>query len=325
MKLRILFFIASFLLLGASCDLGGFSLYQTKSPGGLFVSRDGGETWQILGSVTTQNGTQRVLANTDIRQVFFDPRNANHVYIVTKGNGVWESKDKGEHVTLFLRYDVRYIAYVDTKILFAIDKRILLYDPKDGSIRTLYIHGDPNAVITRIEFSPQGTLIALVSTGEILVSSTKGESWSVALKNNVQLEGLMVSKGTMFAYTSYGGVWSSSDGGSSWDQVSKVRVTAMGQGGAYVYMAQSGTLQKSGDNGASWIPMTLLTKDTLPLWSIVGAKDEKVLYYATESAFYSSRDGGVSWKSRPLPAGRKPIILQFAPDGALYLGFHSLE
>lgn len=341
MKKIIGLIAVSFLLLGASCDVATFLPYTPPAPGGLFLSRDGGQTWNELGEIgpTVANPTSKAaptastastahtkpaLSNADIRQVLVDSRNPDHVYIVTKKSGVWESSDRGAHITQFLPYQALYLAQLNGQMFFALDRRIFSYNEKDKSSKTVYIHGDPAAEILRVDVTPQGKLLALVSTGEVIISGNKGESWSVVLKNSTGFTTFVQHKGILFVASSVGGLWSSTNGGATWTKISGSRVTAVAAGGAYLYVAQDGALTRSRNAGSSFEEMTLLTKDSPPIWGIAASKDDKVIYYATEAAFFTSRDGGASWKSRPLPAGRKPIILQFAPDGALYLGFHAL-
>jgi len=87
-------------------------------PGGLFTSRDGGETWALnrplwshesrggdlfAGEATSENvwgGTPAAIAYGEfapgIHSVVVDPRDANHLYVAVSSAGVLESTDGGE-------------------------------------------------------------------------------------------------------------------------------------------------------------------------------------------------------------------------------------
>ena len=93
-------------------------LYAGTIPGGLFISDDGGDTWELnrslwnhesrggdlfTGDATSENHWQGTPASVDygvfepgIHSIVVDPRDSNHVYVAVSTAGVIESTDGGQ-------------------------------------------------------------------------------------------------------------------------------------------------------------------------------------------------------------------------------------
>jgi photosystem II stability/assembly factor-like uncharacterized protein len=88
---------------------------------------------------------------------------------------------------------------------------------------------------------------------------------------------------------------------------------------------------KSTDYGDSWSKIELITKDGQKDSSVealaVNPKNSKEIYYATKTTFYSSIDGGVSWKTKKLPSTRAGSVLMVKPDqpNVLFLGLKKYD
>ena len=89
-------------------------------------------------------------------------------------------------------------------------------------------------------------------------------------------------------------------------------------------MASKYGLIRSKDGGASWEPLTLLTKagsveiDSLAL----DPKNANRLYYGTASTFYKSEDGGATWSTKKLPTSRAgaALLVDAGDSNVVYLG-----
>jgi photosystem II stability/assembly factor-like uncharacterized protein len=96
-------------------------MYAGTIPGGLFVSDDGGETWELnrplwnhpsrggdlfAGEATSENGWGGTPASIDygvfepgIHSIMVDPRNSKHLYVAASSAGVLETADGGQSWT----------------------------------------------------------------------------------------------------------------------------------------------------------------------------------------------------------------------------------
>lgn len=83
---------------GGDAEAG--TLWAGTIPGGLFRSRDGGDSWQLVESLW--NRPERAewggggYDQPGIHSICVDPRDARHVLIAVSVGGVWETRDAGE-------------------------------------------------------------------------------------------------------------------------------------------------------------------------------------------------------------------------------------
>lgn len=329
---RILLLAVSFSLLGASCGLTGsvfqfFPFVKKEPPGGLFFSSDYGKNWEALGRVDGVRGLKS-LSQTDMREIIFDKGDRKHIYLVTRGRGVWESFDGGESFKPYLTFDVNYMIEHAGRFIIASGNKIGIYSSQDKKVRAIYVHGVPGSVITRIAVSPGGTLFAITTTGEVLKSKNRGESWSVSFRASAPLTGFYGQDSSAFIYSLSGGLWRSPDEGKTWEKISANKISSMSGNSKSIYIAAAGSaLSRSSDYGNKWMDLKLITaSSSANIWSLKVSQDDKDIYYAADTAFFASFDGGQTWKSQSLPAQRIPYVLEFSPDKkGLYLGFNSLR
>ena len=81
-------------------DVSGDELWCGVIPGGLFFSRDAGETWSLNRPLWDDKQRKKWVGGgydfAGIHSVLVDPRNSNHVTVGVSVGGVWKSLDKGE-------------------------------------------------------------------------------------------------------------------------------------------------------------------------------------------------------------------------------------
>ena len=89
--------------------------------------------------------------------------------------------------------------------------------------------------------------------------------------------------------------------------------------GPVVYAAtQGGGLQKSSDNGATWLKVTALPARYL--WKITGsASDPSLLFTATSDGVYRSANGGATWTQVTFEAARV-VVVDAASDQNVLIG-----
>jgi hypothetical protein len=76
-------------------------------PAGLFRSRDGGASWQLVSSLWEQPGRREWFGggydHAGVHSVLVDPRDARHLTVAISCGGVWQSFDAGAHWALTAR------------------------------------------------------------------------------------------------------------------------------------------------------------------------------------------------------------------------------
>ena len=182
------------LYIGVGCNFGREKPQPPRGTGGVFISRDGGEHWDLLSAdirfcghgITRQEGN--VLA--------IDPKNPNVMYAGTAYEGIFKSTDGGR--------TWRYLALRNHFIT------TVALSPNDA--RTIYV-----AVAKAYEGKP------FESRGGIYKSINGGETWQ-ALIEGVNVNALVVhptNGNVLYAACWERGVLKSTDGGKSWHPVNK--------------------------------------------------------------------------------------------------------
>ncbi len=79
-------------------------LWAGTIPGGLFLSKDRGSTWELVESLWNREERMEWFGGgkdePGIHSVCVDPRDSKHVTIAVSCGGVWETRDAGENWTL---------------------------------------------------------------------------------------------------------------------------------------------------------------------------------------------------------------------------------
>jgi len=74
-------------------------LWAGTNPGGLFISRDGGDSWEIVRSLWDRPERQQWMGggydSPGIHSICVDPRNSDHVTVAVSCGGVWQTRDAG--------------------------------------------------------------------------------------------------------------------------------------------------------------------------------------------------------------------------------------
>jgi hypothetical protein len=75
-------------------------LYAGTIPGGLFCSRDRGDTWQVVTSLWNHPARREWMGGgydaPGVHSICVDPRDSRHVIVAVSTGGVWESRDRAE-------------------------------------------------------------------------------------------------------------------------------------------------------------------------------------------------------------------------------------
>lgn len=179
------------------------TIYVGVEQGGLFKTRDGGNSWRELDSYSKPEDE----AYRDIHQIVLRPNHPDEVFL-TSGNGLYRSRDGGENWDQLTQRGSFRIGYPDK----------LIFSPSDD--RTMYICGS---------LGNPGTWIRLhTANATVMVSRDLGESWTIVSKGlpepmTANLEAMCMYAWPggfeLFGGTTDGAVYFSDDGAESWRHI----------------------------------------------------------------------------------------------------------
>lgn len=143
----------------------------------------------------------------------------------------------------------------------------------------------------------------------------------------------------ILAGTNRNGVYRTVDGGANWLSLKKdlgdySKANVVGdfdqtKDGGMTVMRTGYGIFTSLDQGASWKPLTLVTgKAEVNVRALaVHPTDGNTIMYATDSTFYLTTSGGSSWATEELPTAKSAAILANDPanPGRIWLGLQTLE
>lgn len=325
---------------GVSLIPSGTSKDETSSANDadadVFVSKDGGATWQGVA------GTDGISP-----AVFRLSRTGDAIYIGTRAKGIWKGdkdgarfsrvgdKDMGvEDLTIPKRTGV------DAYIAATYDNKGRILELSESTFRERYFTPVPRVAVTGIvtDARDDKRLYATTGDGGFLVSEDGGVSWKLVYSFKGGVSHIVAnpnSPGVFWVSLERGGVLLTTNGGTTWESLdaglrsfSGARVVS-----AMVFDIRTGSLYltstfgivRSHDGGRSWKQVKLPT--ATPKLEVsafaVDPIDSNVLFASLGSQLYTSTDGGNSWAGQDL--GGKRSITAIFPDPAhakrIFIGF----
>lgn len=322
------------ILLAAVLLLMGQGCVQIVSPGGggadggVYKSIDFGDTWQQKVFISQDKNQTSTIASTNVQTVVFDPQDSQTIYIGTRENGMYVTKDGGEHWQQILtnKGEVRAIA-VDSKnhqIVYAAIGEKIVKSTDGGNVFKLIYSEPTGQQITEIQvdsFDPN-KVYAGVFSGQLIKSTDGGQSWLLLKNFDSKIQRILINpKDTRIVYvgTLTSGIFKTTDGGANWTDFGDTLrqfdgsfgfqdlVMSAGQPSVLIYASDYGLL-RTDDNGKTWNPIKLLTDpNTITVYSVaVNPKNSGIIIYGTRQNIFKTKDGGKTWVSKPLPTQRAP-------------------
>ena len=244
------------------------TVYAGSYGGSVFKSTNGGATWTTVNSGLSYSGI-----SCPVHELLVDPTTPTTLYLGSYGGGVFKSTDGG------LSWVATTPPSLDTFItglvldpsspnkIFAVNKFSVLKSTDGGLTWSAKTSGLPsNPWPSDLALDPHSPSNLYVGTNQGVYKSTDaGETWTAANQglNSLNIFAVAVdpnATGTLYAAT-------------------------------YVIDGSIGTLFKSIDGGANWVPAGLSSSG--PIYSITISSDE--VYVATGSGVYKHSTGGSDW------------------------------
>ncbi len=268
-------------------------LYLGTRENGLFVSYNGGQSWQEV----------EKLPKAMINAVAIDPR-AKHIIYVAIGNRIFKSVDCCREW-----------------------QNIYLESAPGVEITTLAV--DPVSSNNVLVGLSDGRLLRSANSG---VSWRKAHEFDARLKqalinpNNPNIIYMVTAGKGLWRSADGGGSWQSLDeilkdynGGREIDFMT----LNPNLPDAFLTLSNYGLL-RTDDGGQTWSDYKLLNQVGRPkIFAFTfNFKNPQEIYYATATTLFRSFDGGSNWQTKSLPSKRQPVILLTDPSASniLYLG-----
>lgn len=346
MKKRVLPLIALLALTGQGC-FGGTSSTSTGPDGGIFRTKDSGESWSQL-KVLNIGAKQASIQDVGVVSMAVDPQDPKAVYAGTAQNGIIYSLDGGDSWAPANglntgRVNAIAIHPKDKCTVFAARaNQIMKTDNCSRDWKQVYFDPRTDKQFTSLLvdwFNPQA-MYAGTSDGDIVKSENGGATWRVSYR----IDGIKINQLAMdprdsrivIAATDRSGLLKTVDGGQTWTQIrdqfkdfdgaNRVNIIAIDPSTANrVYTVSKYGILQSNDLGSTWTALKLPT----PPGSVdmkafaVNPKSPKRLVYATDKAVIWSDDGGATWTPKKLPTARGAAVLMYdtsASSPSLFLG-----
>ncbi len=348
-KFRSLFLLALVAILASGCTL---SVGQPKTvdqslTGGIYKTLDRGATWQQLGRVPVIGVKPIDIFGLDTSVLVADPSDAKAFYMGTFADGAFYSYDSGGSWQVMRSLGQKAIVdlAVDPK------NKCIIYAATVGRIfktidcgrnwQEIYSDNNKELVIYSVVVDHFNSQIVYMANarGDVIKSEDAGKSWKTLTNfgNNEIRRLVMDPKDSriLLAMVFTKGLYITKDSGATWtDLTPRLRevkadkgyrdlVASPSQPGFYLLAVDYG-LFKTANYGADWTEINLIPPERRSYINALAMSpfDNKIIYYDTDTTFYSSIDGGANWTSRKLPSPRKGsrILVSPAKDGAVYIG-----
>lgn len=345
--------LGALVLTGASCsnpfDVSG-TANVGKTEGGVYKTVDKGESWKTFSQLWGL-GSQRFFNEASIVDLELDPQDHNAVYAASGESGIFYTYSGANgwfQPGQILAGSVQTIA-VDPRdkctIYAVIGNTVVRSDDCNREYKAIYQETRPQVFVTTLVIDPANSSILYLgnSAGDVNRSVDRGRSWS-AVKRFESVIGKIIinplNSNILYVATAERGVYRSPNSGLDWQDLNE---GLKKYGGAFVFhdlalmdaraetllLASQYGLIKSGDAGVSWLALDLLTPPNGADIKILAVSpvNPNDIYYATQSTFYKSSDGGKQWVTKKLPSSREPssIVIDPKDPKVFYLGFAPLK
>jgi photosystem II stability/assembly factor-like uncharacterized protein len=342
--------LAAVLLMGAGCSISFKNGDTSGSDGGLWVSLDKGLSWQQSNSIPTTGGVAS-MDSFDDSSLSLDPNDFNAIYFGSAAKGLYYTyslKDGWTQAASLQETKINAVAVSpDDKCIIYAAAGNKVYRSSDCN-RTwtqIYYDNDPTTEINAlaVDFYNAQRIYFGDSRGDIGRSTDRGDHWVTVLSTGSSINQIVLSPADsrkVFVTTEGEGLYRTEDSGDNWlslkaqmtefkNSFNIVSLAATPGDNGLLFAATAYGLLKSADWGETWTRINLITTtEQASINSLaVNPQNPKELYYVTNTTFYSSADGGASWRTKKLPSTRAGWQLIVKPDetNVIFMGVKKLQ
>jgi photosystem II stability/assembly factor-like uncharacterized protein len=331
----------------------------------IFLSMNSGQNWRPMVSVPKVSGQIQTIANLNVNTMTMDPEDSSAIYLASD-NGLYYTyniTDGWNQVTSLPIANINDVK-VDPQnkciVYAAFANRLYRSDDCTRTWIQAYFDNDPNVSVTTVvvDYAHTQNVYIGTSRGDIVKSIDYGHSWRTIhrLDNGVgRLTISPLNSNLLFVASNHNEIYSftsnsntnAADSGNidqnfaidNWTDMNTVLKDyslgnnftdiTLGAKDGVVYLATDKLILRSPDNGISWENIKLIqpAKNATINAIAVNPQDSNDLYYVTNTVFFHSRDGGVTWTTQNLPAGRggRTLLIDFKNPSNIYLGMVKLK
>ncbi len=352
-------FLASLLFLFFSlsaCSINFNSGDSTKTGadvGGVFKTIDKGTTWKQKSLLSSIGSTQRNFGGTSVNTFKMDPSDNLALYYGSVANGLAFTYDGGGswQVAKGLGAVPVNDVVIDPKskctIYAAVSNKVFKSEDCSRHWKQTYIDNEATvrANSLAVNHFDNGVVYMGLSRGDLVQSSDFGESWRTIYRFKDSISKILIDpkdSRKMYVITARKGVFRSFDSGVNWDNFGPALKEAKSSIGnnirdmiilntepTEIYLAGINGIVKSSNDGDSFEKIELITPDKKSQINSVAVneKDTNEIYYVTNTTFYKSADGGLSWTPQKLPTLRAGWKLLIDPENPniIYMAIKSLQ
>ena len=271
-----------------------------ESDPGLLVTRNGGISWQPVGSIP----------QTQIERICFDPFNPDRIFVGTYDAGVFRSENGGDTWQIIRQNGgTGEFAKVACHPLRQGWVYLSIYSPRGFFLSQDY--GETWQKMPQLMYfedivfdSKNPDLIFTQNLDGTFRSSDGGQYWMELLDWNGRsiVADLNKGQGVIYSGTQYG-VFRSRDAGDSWNRVcnglteSDVAIALDPGHPDHVYLSDGGAnLYRSMDGGRLWTRLPLNTGTSAVTSIVVLPVDPAVILVSSNGIIHRSGDGGDEWR-----------------------------
>lgn len=345
--------LGALVLVGAGCE-SPFNVAGTNKAGrvegGVYKTVDKGENWKAFSQFWTL-GAPKAFNEASIVDLALDPQDHNAVYAASAESGIFYtySGANGWFQPEQIKAGSVQSVAVDPRnkclIYAVIGNTVVRSEDCNREYKAIYQETRPRVNVNNIVVDPANSNILYLgnSAGDVNRSTDRGRSWAAVKRFENSIGKIIInplSPNILYVATAEKGVFRSPNAGLDWQDLNE---PLKKYGGAFVFhdlalmdarsetllLASQYGLIKSGDAGVSWTALDLLTPPNGADIKVlaVGPVNPNEIFYATQSTFYKSSDGGKQWVTKKLPSSREPasLIIDTKDPKVFYLGFAPIK
>jgi len=353
-KIFVWLLLVSLIVSGCSVTFQTSGSDGSATDGGVFKTANSGMSWQQKALIAGVSSQILTFNQANIYALALDPQDKNALYAGTVDGGLLYSYDGGTSWNVAKTLGQRAVNEVSVSpqdkctVYAASENKIYQTTDCSRTWQELYFDNDPSLRIYSIALDSKNEKIIYAGTsrGEIIMSQDGGQSWA-ALKrfedskktsDNAVVRVAVGNPNTavIWAATAGSGIYKSSDRGKTWQNFAEVlqaidsknalrlAEASFSPDGQIAIAATKAGLIRTTDGGAHWQPIELVppADKTIINTVIMYPADSQRIYYATDTSFGWTKDGGQTWTSKKLPSSRsgKALAVDPANPDIVYLG-----